>query len=226
MPTLNEAAAKNPCQATSKRSGQPCRNPAVAGRTTCRMHGGTVRRGAASPNARPGGRYSRILPEVARELMEKRRDDADVSSQRDVVLLLDHRIEEILARGYGTDGQAAVDVAAIREAFDAVDQAVREGDPAALARGLGRVRGQLERAEALEAAWAKALPVIDTRRRAARAMQLAETASDRVISAEQFDFLLRFVEAAILRHVTEPHVLRALVADLTPVFQGGVPGQA
>jgi hypothetical protein len=30
------------CTATGKRNGQPCKNPAIAGGTVCRMHGGSA----------------------------------------------------------------------------------------------------------------------------------------------------------------------------------------
>jgi hypothetical protein len=46
------------CLATSKRSGQPCRAPAVRGWAVCRMHGagGGARSGPENPNWQHGGR--------------------------------------------------------------------------------------------------------------------------------------------------------------------------
>lgn len=46
------------CCANSKRSGLPCQNPAVRGKTVCRMHGagGGAKPGKAHPNYRHGGR--------------------------------------------------------------------------------------------------------------------------------------------------------------------------
>ena len=37
------------CHATSKRSGKPCRSPAVRGHSVCRMHGA----GGGCPNGQP-----------------------------------------------------------------------------------------------------------------------------------------------------------------------------
>ena len=49
------------CKATSKRSGERCKNPAVTGYDVCRIHGGKTPRGIASPNYKTG-LYSRYLP--------------------------------------------------------------------------------------------------------------------------------------------------------------------
>ena len=42
------------CAASSKRSGVRCKNYACRGRDTCRMHGGTSRRGMEHPNYKTG----------------------------------------------------------------------------------------------------------------------------------------------------------------------------
>lgn len=63
------------CTAKSKRSGLPCRNPAVRGWTVCRMHGarGGARCGPDNPAYRHGGRTNelvalrRMVAELARE---------------------------------------------------------------------------------------------------------------------------------------------------------------
>ena len=55
---LHAANAAPQCTARSKRSGQPCRAPAVRGWTVCRMHGarGGGRPGPANPNWKHGAR--------------------------------------------------------------------------------------------------------------------------------------------------------------------------
>ena len=51
------------CTATSKRSGKPCRSPAVRGWSVCRMHGarGGAKPGATHPNWKHGGRSGDML---------------------------------------------------------------------------------------------------------------------------------------------------------------------
>ena len=55
---MQRAHAAPRCDARSKRTGQPCRNPAVKGWNVCRMHGarGGAPRGEAHGNYRHGGR--------------------------------------------------------------------------------------------------------------------------------------------------------------------------
>jgi hypothetical protein len=66
MPLLGqrrEGFSRRQCSARSKRSGQRCRNYAVLGRSTCRMHGGTSRREKDHWNYRDG-RFSKDQKEV------------------------------------------------------------------------------------------------------------------------------------------------------------------
>ena len=55
---MSRAQVAPRCSATSKRSGKPCRAPAVTGWTVCRLHGagGGQRPGKAHPNYRHGER--------------------------------------------------------------------------------------------------------------------------------------------------------------------------
>ena len=55
---MQRAHAAPRCTANSKRTGLPCKNPAVRGWTVCRMHGarGGAPSGTANPNWRHGGR--------------------------------------------------------------------------------------------------------------------------------------------------------------------------
>ena len=54
------------CTAKSKRSGKRCRNYACQDRETCRMHGGTSRRGKEHPNYKTG-RHSKVLRKIAQK---------------------------------------------------------------------------------------------------------------------------------------------------------------
>jgi len=66
MPLLGlreDGFSRRQCTAHSKRSGRRCRNYAVDGRTTCRMHGGTSKRGKQHWNYRTG-RYSNELQDA------------------------------------------------------------------------------------------------------------------------------------------------------------------
>jgi len=66
---LAQAAPR--CRARCKHSKAPCRNPAVSGRTVCRMHGG---KGGAPKGERNGAyRHGRYTLEAMAERQELRR---------------------------------------------------------------------------------------------------------------------------------------------------------
>lgn len=52
---MHRAQSASRCTAKSKRSGQPCKNPAVRGWTVCRMHG--ARGGHGSGKANPAFKH-------------------------------------------------------------------------------------------------------------------------------------------------------------------------
>ncbi len=68
------------CSATSKRSGLPCRAPAVRGHSVCRMHGAgggapignknCLKHGAFSADAIQAARHARALVRMAREAIK------------------------------------------------------------------------------------------------------------------------------------------------------------
>ena len=60
---MQKAHAAPRCKAKSKRSGQPCRAPAVRGWTVCRMHGarGGAPEGKRNGNYRHGARSKETI---------------------------------------------------------------------------------------------------------------------------------------------------------------------
>ncbi len=60
---LHAANSMPRCTAKSKRTGNPCRNPAVRGWAVCRMHGarGGAKIGPANPNWKHGARSGKTV---------------------------------------------------------------------------------------------------------------------------------------------------------------------
>lgn len=75
------------CTATSKRTGLPCKNPAVRGWTVCRMHGagGGAEAGRAHPNWKHGARTRDTieLRKVVNALSRETRALADAICSQD-----------------------------------------------------------------------------------------------------------------------------------------------
>lgn len=67
---MHKAHAAPRCAAKSKRTGKPCRGPAVSGKRVCRMHG--ARAGAPTGSAHGSYRHGRFTCEA----IEQRREIA------------------------------------------------------------------------------------------------------------------------------------------------------
>ena len=87
---------KHRCGAKT-RSGKPCTNPPVTGRTRCRMHGGASLAGPAHPSYKHG-RRSRVLPARMRADYERAIADEELMSLRAEIAVLDARINDLLVR--------------------------------------------------------------------------------------------------------------------------------
>ena len=82
-----------------KRNGEPCGNPAIAGRANgkCRMHNGNAAMGIANP-AYKTGRYSQSAPARYQAQIEASLADPELLSLKPDLALLDSRCHELIAR--------------------------------------------------------------------------------------------------------------------------------
>jgi hypothetical protein len=97
------------CTAHSQRTHEPCRQPAVPGRTVCAYHGGKSPRGLASPHWK-SGRYSRALPHALTAAYERVCSGPELLGLRDELALVDARMNAVL-QGLAASGDAAADKA-------------------------------------------------------------------------------------------------------------------
>lgn len=215
------------CTATAKTTGARCRSPAVTGRSTCRMHGGTTPRGPAHPSYKHG-RFSKLLGD--RDDYAAALGDPAIDGFRETLALLDVRTFDLLEAAYGPDGSGGLSVRRLRETWENVRAAWAEGDDDALALALNDHAEAMDGAGAADDAWAELASVLDTRRKAAAAMQLAEVRSERAISAERFNHLLGYVLDSVARRVgglrEGGDIIRALSRDLDPILGGLKKGEA
>ena len=201
VPGLNGGPAR--CTATSKRSRERCKNPAVKGRTVCRLHGGASLRGPAHPNWRHG-KFWALLGDRAGFYLDALEDPA-LGEFRETIALLDVRTADLIRAAYGEageDGAGGFSIRRIRRTWEAARSAMLGGESREWDRAVAEMDKALRGAGAADDAWAELVDVLDKRRKAAASMNLAEARSDRSISAERFDFLLRYVLDSVTRHLS------------------------
>lgn len=101
-----------------------CPNPKVTNRNTCRMHGGTAKRGPASHKWKGKGIYSKAMPRAVQKNFEQIITDPTLLVMRREIALLSHRSEELLARIYDQDDEDGPKASA--ERWRAVQKTWRE----------------------------------------------------------------------------------------------------
>lgn len=219
------------CGAHSRRTGQPCKNRPVTGRTRCRMHGGTTPVGPAVPHFQHG-RYSRALAGPLRERYERALGSADRLSLADDVALAEARVDELLA-ALQADGGAtlAAMVEATAEArghFRAMREANARGDGpavAAAATALGRVLEAdlatlAARANAAERQWAQVFAAQAHKRKLVDAEHRRAMALAQVLTLEQAHALFARLTELVSTHVSNPLERRAIADGLVSLVAG------
>lgn len=85
------------CAATSKQSGERCKNRPSPGRTVCRFHGGLTPRGIDSPNFKHG-RYRQAFQAAGGERFAEIMADPELLSTRSEIAALTVRLEALITR--------------------------------------------------------------------------------------------------------------------------------
>lgn len=116
----NAPAITRQCTATSKRSGNQCRKPAMKGRTVCLAHGGRTPRGVASPHFKTG-RHSRSLPGHLVADYERALNDPKLLSLRDEIALNEAMLVTVLHQLGDDPNQPARDRRLFRQIMRHID---------------------------------------------------------------------------------------------------------
>lgn len=165
-----------PCTARSKRTGQPCKNPAVLGSHTCRFHGGHSPKGIASAKFKTG-KYSQFLPARLSARYERALKDPDLLAMREAVALVEARAEDLLSRL--DTGEAGAVWKQMHVDVTSLSYAMRIGDRQGTTKAYLSLLDTIKRGEQDYATWN------DISKALAQLQSLKESERRRMIEAKQ-----------------------------------------
>lgn len=198
------------CTARSKRTGQPCRQPAMRGKTVCRLHGGKSLAGPASPTW-IDGRHSKVLPQRLLADYQATLADPERLTLTAELAIVDARLADVLRRvDAGESGRLW---RLLRQSWRDFEAARDAGDGAAAAQALSAHGQLLARGHGDWAAWQDALLLIGQRKSLAESERKRAVEAQQVIGVEVAMGLLAQLVDAVTRHVREDAVLRAIVDE-------------
>lgn len=192
------------CAHTSKRTGERCGAWAMKGTRSCYHHGGTSKKGIASPNWKTG-RYSRHMPGSYIESYEASLKDPERLEQTEEIALSRARVMELLSRV--EDGESHELLKALRNAWRALQRAKADDDEEEENRQLNRIGELINRRHQDYAAWN------DVDRWLGRQKNLVESERRRMIenqemiALEHHMALVSAMVSAVKRHVTDQRIL-------------------
>ena len=188
---------------------------------TCRLHGGKSLVGIACSQYR-SGRYSTYLPERLRERYEQAEGDAELLSLKSEVALTDARLIDLLARvDTGESGQLWANLKKAHEEFKVYRLA---RDVPKMNVALAKIEALLDSAVQDHTAWGEIGTLIERRKLTESEAKRLITLQQMLTTEEAMALAYRLVDI-VTRHVTDKHVLRDIVVDLTALVEqpNGVP---
>lgn len=199
------------CTATSKRSGQQCRNAAVRGQRVCRMHGAHSRKGAASGRF-VDGRYSKALPERLAARYAAAEADPELLNLRSEIALVESLITDALVTL--DSGGAFTVFADLRRDWQQLLRLQAAGKTAEA----GVVLKQIGEGIATGASAGQTLDaltrLIDQRRKLVESEQKRLVAMQQILTTEQAMTFVGVVMGAVKAHVTDAKQLSAISRDI------------
>ena len=208
------------CEAKAKRTGERCKNPAVAGRAKCRLHGGKSPAGVRSATFKTG-RYSRSLPARLAERYAEAQADEKLTEMRDEIALIDARLAELLGRiDTGESGTLWIRVVKAFHDYDEHRGGIHDRDK------YTALSAAIEDGLADHANWLEIREAIEQRRRLAESEHKRLKDLQQMMTTEQAMTLLGGVVATIRDHVKDADLLRAIHTDLSGLLRGGPAARA
>ena len=211
------------CAAKSKRSGEQCRRPAMAGKAVCYHHGGATPGGMNSAQYK-SGRYSKYLPERLRAQYEATQQDPDILMLRDEIALADARLTDLLTRvDAGGSGTLWMD---LKKLLQQLGTGVETADLDVARAALKGLAGVVQKGSSDAAAWQEVQAVLMLREHLVRSERQRLVQMQQMISVEQALLLIAAVTESVRRHVSDATALRGIAGDLVRLTTFAAGGRA
>ena len=194
------------CTARSKRTGQACGAQAMSGRSVCYHHGGKSLSGFGHPSFKTG-RYSRHLPNRARQRYEAGLADPNLIALADEVALLDQRTAELLERH--KHGETAARWEMAQESLRAVLSFFEGADYDNAGEALDELGKIIYGGNDYEQ-WKEIRELAQERRKLAEAERKRLEAAQQTITVTQLLGFMAAVSALIREHVEDTEALRGI----------------
>jgi hypothetical protein len=206
------------CKAYSRRNQGPCRSYAMRGQQVCRMHGGKSLRGPGHPNFQTG-RYSMVLPSRLLARYRDAEEDAELTSLRSELALVDARLADVLSRV--DTGESGARWWALLKAHRAFRHAKASGDITKMQEALAAFETHLAAGGQDYETWHDVCQLIEQRRKLADSETRRLVTLQQMISAEQAMLMMGVIVDTIARHITDRQVLSNIVTDLQRLGHAG-----
>jgi DNA polymerase/3'-5' exonuclease PolX len=181
------------------------------GMEVCHMHGGKTPRGPALPQFRTG-KYSKLLPTRLLARYRAAERDADLTSLRSELALVDARLADLLTRV--DTGESGALWGAVLKAHRAFRRYKTTGDVTRMREALAELESCIDAGVPDYEAWAEIQELLETRRKLCDSETRRLVVLQQMISAEQLTILLGVIVEIIARHVTDRQAISAIATDL------------
>ena len=191
------------CTAKSKRSQKQCKNNAIKGRTTCRMHGGTALRGIDSPNWQGKGEGI-FLPQSLQDMYRTFVNDPDRLSMEKNIATLDVRNAQLLlSLEEGDPGELWTKAL---KYLELMQSASRRGDKPSITKHLDDLDHTLREGEKIIATWGEYRENTELRRKLSDTESKQMERSRQVLSSRQAMALVQALLLAIDEEVDDAQI--------------------
>lgn len=197
------------CTAHSKRTGEPCKNAAVVGRSVCRMHGGQSLAGPASSTFKHGT-FSKYLPKRLRERYHHALGDPNLLRQWDAIALVDSLVvDAIKTLDTGESGELW---SRLQGAWADFEKARTSKNRDALLAPILQLGDLIKRGAGEREARLELLSLLDQRRKLTESERKLLVEQKQMMSAEEA-MTMAYAIAGIVKEEVEDATTRARVAS-------------